>query len=105
MPRLIEDYGLIGNARTAALVARNGSIDWLCLPRFDSPACFASLLGMPAHGRWLIAPRESTEHVSRQYRRHSLVLETEFVTSTGCVRVVDCMPPRQREPSVIRVIE
>jgi GH15 family glucan-1,4-alpha-glucosidase len=102
---LLEDYALIGDLETAALVARNGSIDWLCLPRFDSPACFASLLGMPAHGRWLIAPRESTEHVSRQYRRHSLVLETEFVTSTGCVRVVDCMPPRQREPSVIRVIE
>jgi GH15 family glucan-1,4-alpha-glucosidase len=87
----IEDYGIIGDTQTAALVARSGSIDWLCLPRFDSPACFAALLGDSSHGRWLIGPAEAVLESSRRYRGNSLVLETEFTTSTGTVRLVDCM--------------
>jgi GH15 family glucan-1,4-alpha-glucosidase len=101
----LEDYALIGDTQTAALVGRNGSIDWLCFPRFDSPACFAALLGSPAHGRWLLAPEGTIQRVSRRYRGYSLVLETEFTTGSGCVRVIDCMPPRRREPDVVRVVE
>ena len=89
----IEDYGLIGDLRTAALVGRNGSIDWLCLPRFDSDACFAALLGDERHGRWLLAPAGEVRVVTRRYRPGTLVLETEFETEDGAVRVVDCMPP------------
>lgn len=101
----LEDYALIGDTQTAALVGRNGSIDWLCVPRFDSPACFAALLGTPKHGRWLLAPSGDIRQVSRRYRGDSLVLETEFTTGSGCVRVVDCMPPRTREPIVARLVE
>ena len=101
----IEDYGIIGDTQTAALVARNGSIDWLCLPRFDSPACFAALLGDSSHGRWLIGPADAVLESSRRYRGNSLVLETEFTTSTGTVRLVDCMPPRERSPDLVRVVE
>jgi GH15 family glucan-1,4-alpha-glucosidase len=101
----IEDYGIIGDTQTAALVGRNGSIDWLCLPRFDSPACFAALLGDDSHGRWLIAPTEPVMESSRRYRGNSLVLETEFRTADGVVRVVDCMPPRERSPDLVRVVE
>ncbi len=101
----IEDYGLIGDTQTAALVGCNGSIEWLCLPRFDSPACFAALLGDPSHGHWRIAPAEPPRQVRQRYRGQSLVLETEFVTASGTVRVVDCMPPRQEEADVVRVIE
>jgi GH15 family glucan-1,4-alpha-glucosidase len=101
----IEEYGLIGDLHTAALVGRDGSIDWLCLPRFDSRACFTALLGDSSHGRWLVAPAEEVVAVRRQYRGSSLVLETEFTTRSGCVRVVDCMPPRQREPDLVRVVE
>ncbi|MEO7192931.1 MAG: glycoside hydrolase family 15 protein [Vicinamibacterales bacterium] len=100
----IEDYALIGDMQTAALVGRDGSIDWLCLPRFDSGACFAALLGTPEHGRWLIAP-EHTIRVSRRYRPGTLILETEFVTETGTVKVVDFMPPRQNEPDLVRIVE
>jgi GH15 family glucan-1,4-alpha-glucosidase len=101
----IEDYALIGDTHTAALVGSDGSIDWLCLPRFDSGACFASLLGTPEHGRWLLAPAADSYRVRRRYRPGTLVLETEFTTDTGTVRVVDCMPPRQHLPEVVRLVE
>src|SRR4051812_3914352 len=101
----IEDYALIGDTHSAALVGRDGSIDWLCLPRFDSGACFAALLGDPTHGRWRLAPAGEVRSVARRYRQDSLVLETEFTTASGTVRVIDCMPPRQDEPDVVRVVE
>ncbi|WP_375769745.1 glycoside hydrolase family 15 protein [Archangium gephyra] len=106
MSQPIEDYALIGDTHTAALVGRDGSIDWLCLPRFDSGACFSALLGEPKHGRWLLAPAEGPpRQVRRRYRPETLVLETEFTTPEGVVRVVDCMPPRDRVPDVLRVVE
>src|ERR1700726_5237767 len=90
----IEDYALISNCATAALVGRNGSIDWLCLPRFDSPACFAALLGEPEHGRWLIAPSDPGHRVKRCYLAGSLGLATTFETSTGAVELIDFFRPR-----------
>jgi len=105
MPSRIEDYALIGDCHTGALVARDGSIDWLCFPRFDSPACFAALLGNASNGRWLICPADTPTRVVRRYRGASLVLETEFHTASGIVRLVDCMPPRDRTPDVVRVVE
>src|SRR4029450_3397453 len=131
----IEDYALIGDTHTAGLVSREGSIDWLCLPRFDSPACFAALLGersngrwelapagpplprfaSPAcfaallgdrsNGRWKLAPAGPVREVRRHYQGDTLVLETEHRTDDGVVRVVDCMPPRQSDPDVARVVE
>jgi GH15 family glucan-1,4-alpha-glucosidase len=101
----IEDYGLISNLRTAALVGRDGSVDWLCLPRFDSDACFAALLGDERHGRWLVAPAGGVRNVTRRYRPGTLVLETEFETEDGTVRVVDCMPPAGGAESLVRVVE
>jgi GH15 family glucan-1,4-alpha-glucosidase len=89
----IEDYALIGDCKTAALVGRDGSIDWLCWPRFDSAACFAALLGEADNGRWLIAPKHPPLRVSRRYRPGTLVLETEFQTETGSAAVIDFMPP------------
>ena len=83
----IEDYGLIGDTQTAALVGRDGSIDWLCLPHFDSGACFAALLGAPEHGRWLIRPDTTVIATTRRYRPNTLILETEFATDAGDVRV------------------
>jgi GH15 family glucan-1,4-alpha-glucosidase len=100
----IEDYALIGDCQTAALVGRDGSIDWLCFPRFDSGACFAALLGSPQHGRWLIAPAEPVVHVARAYRENTLVLDTTFETATGCVRLTDCMPIRTDWPDVVRLV-
>jgi GH15 family glucan-1,4-alpha-glucosidase len=105
MPAPIEDYALIGDTHTAALVSRAGSIDWLCLPRFDSPACFAALLGDERHGRWLLAPAGQAREVRRRYIGDTLVLETEHRTDDGVVRVLDCMPPRQQDPDVTRVVE
>ncbi|MEO8314615.1 MAG: glycoside hydrolase family 15 protein [Pseudomonadota bacterium] len=105
MPLPIEDYALIGDCHTAALVGRNGSIDWLCLPRFDSGACFAALLGQPEHGRWLIAPADDSRCVARHYRDGTLILETELETETGAVRVIDCMPLTDGRRSVVRIIE
>jgi GH15 family glucan-1,4-alpha-glucosidase len=100
----IEDYALIGDCVTGALVSRRGSIDWLCLPRFDSPACFAALLGKPEHGRWLMAPRDEEARVSRKYRGDTLILDTEFVTSDGAVRVTDFMPPGGENADVMRIV-
>jgi GH15 family glucan-1,4-alpha-glucosidase len=101
----IEDYALIGDTHSAALVGRNGSIDWLCLPRFDSGACFAALLGNKSNGRWLIAPQGGARRCSRRYRHDTLILETELECDAGVIRVIDFMPPRQAEPDVIRIVE
>ena len=101
----IEDYGLIGDLQTAALVGRNGSIDWLCFPRFDSGACFAALLGNDENGRWLLAPDCEIERVERRYREHSLVHELDFHTEHGSVRIIDFMPPRGDAPDVVRIVE
>jgi len=105
MPLRIEDYGLIGDTHTAALVGRNGSIDWLCLPRFDSGACFAALLGNERHGRWSITPGATAMTTKRRYRADTLILETDFETAGGIVRVIDFMTPRRAEPDVIRIVE
>ena len=105
MPLPIEDYALIGDCHTAALVGRDGSIDWLCLPRFDSGACFAALLGEPEHGRWLIAPAAQVHGVRRKYRDGTLILETEFETDEGAVRIVDCMPLSNERWDVLRIVE
>jgi GH15 family glucan-1,4-alpha-glucosidase len=105
MPQRIEDYALIGDCQTAALVDKDGSIDWLCLPRFDSPACFAALLGTPEHGRWIITPYEPVKTVQRRYRNDTLVLETDFETEDAIVRIIDCMPPRSSDPDLVRVVE
>ena len=105
MPRRIEDYALIGDTQTAALVARDGSIDWLCLPRFDSDACFSALLGTEEHGLWRLAPEGGVTGMTRRYRPGTLVLETEFTTADGVVRIIDCMPPRQETPDLVRVVE
>src|SRR6187402_1787486 len=98
----IEDYALIGDCETAALVGRDGSIDWLCWPRFDSDACFAALLGTPEHGHWRISPEGESE-VSRQYRGDTLILETRFETPDGVVTLIDCMPPRGKYSDVVRI--
>lgn len=92
MSRPIEDYALIGNLCTTALVDRGGSIDWLCIPRFDSGACFASILGDDSHGRWLLAPQGGIKQIRRRYSDHTLLLETEFETESGVVTVIDFMP-------------
>jgi len=105
MPIPIEDYALIGDCHSAALVGRDGSIDWLCFPRFDSGACFAALLGEPRHGRWLIAPAADLRSVRRKYRDGTLILETEFETSGGVVRIIDCMPFSDRRWDVVRIVE
>jgi GH15 family glucan-1,4-alpha-glucosidase len=99
----IEDYALIGDCQTAALVSKSGSIDWLCWPRFDSPACFAALLGSPENGRWRIAPAEEPHHVSRRYRPGTMVLETVLETSTGSVALIDFMAVGKH--SVVRIVE
>jgi GH15 family glucan-1,4-alpha-glucosidase len=104
MTMKIEDYALIGDCRTAALVGRNGSIDWLCRPRFDSSACFAALLGTPEYGRWLIEPKDQNYRVSRRYRPSTLILETEFHTPTGSAVVVDFMPPANGSADLVRIV-
>ena len=100
----LEDYALIGDCETAALVGRNGSIDWLCWPRFDSAACFAALLGGPEHGRWRIAPADQNARVTRRYREDTLILETTFATAAGAVLLVDFMPPRGMNSDVVRIV-
>ena len=104
MASRIEDYALIGDLGTAALVGFDGSIDWLCWPRFDSDACFAALLGKPEHGRWLIAPKQNAAKVSRRYRPNTLILETRFETADGAVTLIDFMPPRESESRLIRIV-
>ena len=101
----IEDYGLIGDTQTAALVGRDGSIDWLCLPHYDSGACFAALLGKPENGRWLVHPVAKVLGTTRRYRPNTLILETDFATDEGDVRVTDFMTPRDTEPDLIRIVE
>ncbi len=105
MSLFIEDYALVGDLHTAALVGRNGSIDWWCLPRFDSGACFAALLGTPENGRWRIAPRDEVRKVSRRYRPGTLMLETEFETDDGKIVIVDFMPPRSKQPNLVRIVK
>jgi GH15 family glucan-1,4-alpha-glucosidase len=103
-PQLIEDYALISNCESAALVGRDGSIDWLCWPRFDSAACFAALLGGPEHGRWLIAPRDSTARVTRHYIEGSLILVTTFETSDGTVELIDFMATNNGATDLVRLV-
>ena len=105
MASRIEDYALIGDCQTAALVGLDGSLDWLCFPRFDSGACFAALLGTPEHGRWIIAPTGPVQRVTRAYRGDSLVLETTLDTPSGSLKLIDCMPIRSGAPDVIRLVE
>ena len=105
MPAPIEDYALIGNTRTAALVSRDGSIDWLCVPRFDSGACFAALLGEPEHGHWSLAPASGVRGIRRSYREGSLVLETDYETEDGALRLIDCMPLCDRGSELMRIVE
>ena len=99
----IEDYALIGDCRSAALVCRDGSIDWLCCPRFDSEACFAALLGSREHGRWLIGPR-APARITRRYRPNTLVLETHFETEEGAATLIDFMPLGGRYSTVVRLV-
>src|SRR5476651_1734991 len=99
----IEDYAIIGDCESAALVGRDGSIDWLCWPRFDSDACFAALLGAPEHGRWQIASTQPAR-ISRQYRRDTLILETRLATDDGEVLLIDFMPPRGGHSSLVRMV-
>jgi GH15 family glucan-1,4-alpha-glucosidase len=101
---LIEDYAMIGDCHTAALVSKHGSIDWLCLPYFDSGACFAALLGKAENGHWSIAPDEPIRRIRRRYREGTLVLETEFETDGGSVKLVDCMTPRGETPNLLRSV-
>jgi GH15 family glucan-1,4-alpha-glucosidase len=104
MPARIEDYALLGDCETAALVARDGSIDWLCWPRFDSAACFAALLGGPDHGRWRVAPADPEARATRRYRGDTLILETDFETGDGAVTVVDFMPLRGTASDLVRTV-
>jgi GH15 family glucan-1,4-alpha-glucosidase len=104
MPLPIEDYALIGDLGTAALVGKDGSIDWLCWPRFDSDACFAALLGGPDNGRWLIAPKDGIRNVKRRYRPSTLILETTFETEDGVVTLIDFMPKRERASHLVRIV-
>ena len=100
----LEDYALIGDCETAALVCRTGSIDWLCWPRFDSGACFAALLGTPEHGRWLLEAAMPGARVTRAYRGHTLILETRIETADGTATVIDFMPPRGRNSDIVRLV-
>lgn len=101
----IEDYAIVGDTQTLALVGRDGSVDWLCFPRFDSGACFAALLGGPEHGRWRIAPRGGIRAVRRRYRDDTLILETEMDCEEGTIRLIDFMPIRGRAPDIVRIVE
>jgi GH15 family glucan-1,4-alpha-glucosidase len=101
----IEDYALIGDLQTAALVSRAGSVDWCCFPRFDSGACFAAMLGGPDHGRWLLAPSSPIRRCTRRYRRDTLILESVYETAEGSVRAIDFMPQRGDAPDIVRIVE
>ncbi|HEY3820241.1 MAG TPA: glycoside hydrolase family 15 protein [Polyangiaceae bacterium] len=104
LPSRIEDYAIIGDKQTAALVSRCGSIDWLCLPRFDSGACFAALIGTSRNGRWLLAPVQAPRKIERAYREDTLVLDTTFHLDEGSVMVTDCMPVRDGPPRLVRLV-
>src|SRR5437660_9821155 len=104
MPSPIEDYALIGDCETAALVGRDGSIDWLCWPRFDSDACFAALLGDVGQGRWRIAPRDPAPVITRRYRPNTLILETHFETADGAATLIDFMPLRGSNSNIVRLV-
>ncbi|MEN8515539.1 glycoside hydrolase family 15 protein [Burkholderia sp. RS02] len=106
MPALIEDYALVGDGHTAALIAKDGSVDWLCWPRFDSGACFAALVGTPEHGRWLLAPAADAAitHTTRRYRGDTLVLETDYESADGAVTVIDFMPPGNGWSELVRIV-
>src|SRR5215469_2278252 len=104
MSAAIEDYAIIGDCESVALVSRSGSIDWLCWPRFDSDACFAALLGTPANGRWLLAPVSGVKNTTRKYRDHTLILETRFETAEGAVTVIDFMPLRSGHSDLVRIV-
>src|SRR5947209_7757263 len=104
MPCRIEDYALVGDCGTAALIGRNGSVDWLCWPRFDSDACFAALLGSPENGRWLLRPAREGSRVSRRYRPDTLILETRFETEEGAATVIDFMPVRRNHSHLVRIV-
>src|SRR5204862_3780262 len=101
----IEDYAFLSDTQTGAVVSRAGCVDWLCFPRFDSPACFASLLGEGKNGRWRFWPKEKIEKTTRRYRDETLILETEIETESGAVRLIDFMPPRGENPDIIRIVE
>src|SRR5204863_832854 len=101
----IEDYGFLSDTQTGALVSRDGCVDWLCFPRFDSPACFASPLGDAKNGHWRFFPDEKVKTTRRRYRGETLILETEIETKSGAVRLIDFMPPRGENPDIIRIIE
>lgn len=100
----IEDYAIVGDCQTAALIGRDGSVDWLCWPRFDSAACFAALLGTPEHGRWLIAPCDPDARAARRYRDGTLILETDFETPDGAVTLIDFMPQRKDCHDLVRIV-
>ena len=104
MTTRIEDYAMIGDLSTAALVGRDGSIDWLCWPRFDSDACFTALLGTPEHGRWLVAPQGEVRRSTRRYRPYTLILETRFETADGVATLIDFMPPREHDLHLLRLV-
>ncbi|AWL94331.1 GH15 family glucan-1,4-alpha-glucosidase [Bradyrhizobium ottawaense] len=104
MSQRIEDYALIGDCETAALVGRNGSIDWLCWPAFDSDACFAAILGSDKNGRWLVTPAEDVTSISRRYLGNTLILETRFETKSGTVALIDFMPPRGKASDIVRLV-
>ena len=103
MPALIEDYALVGDGHTAALIAKDGSVDWLCWPRFDSGACFAALRH-PEHGRWLLAPAADAAITRRRYRGDTLILETDYESADGAVTVVDFMPPGNGWSELVRIV-
>src|SRR6476659_8955353 len=97
----IEDYAFLSDTQSGALVSRDGCVDWLCLPRFDSGACFAALLGDRKNGRWRFAPKTKITASRRRYRGNTLILETEMETETGAVRLIDFMPPRGKNPDIV----
>src|SRR5579871_3419735 len=104
MPSRIEDYALVGDCETCALVARDGSVDWLCWPRFDSGACFAALLGDASNGRWQIAPASGYARVTRRYRPNTLILETRFATPEGEIELVDFLGLRTEAAHLVRLV-
>jgi GH15 family glucan-1,4-alpha-glucosidase len=105
MSKRIEDYGVVGDTQTMALVGRDAAVEWLCLPRFDSGACFAALLGDERHGSWSLTLGADTRPTGRRYREQTLLLETDLESADGAVRVVDFMPPRERRPDLVRIVE